>query len=127
MFSRNVPRRVTSPGADWVFRRTPAMGGASGEAFTNTVQSTGMHPAAVLCRESIQNAADERDEHAEKVLVRFRLASLTGSEKREFIEAAQLRKTIERREDLGLTDLAWLNGDAPLNLVFVEDFYTTGL
>jgi len=56
VLSRIVPRHVTPPGAGWVFRRPPTMGGASGEAFTNTVQATGMHPAAVLGRESIQNA-----------------------------------------------------------------------
>jgi hypothetical protein len=69
VLSRILPRRMT---ADWVFRRNPPMGGASGEAFTNTVQATGMHPAAVLGREAIQNAVDERNPDAEKVLVRFR-------------------------------------------------------
>jgi hypothetical protein len=118
---------MTPPIADWVFRRTPAMGGASGEAFTNAVQATGMHPAAVLGRESIQNAVDERDPNAEKVLVRFRLAILTGSDKEKFIKAATLGKIVERREILSLPELAWLDGQGPLNLVFVEDFYTSGL
>ena len=127
VLSRIVPRHVTPPGAGWVFRRPPTMGGASGEAFTNTVQATGMHPAAVLGRESIQNAVDERDPDAEKVLVRFRLASLTGVDKRKFIEAAKLGKIVERRDLLDLPELPWLDGQAPLDLVFVEDFYTTGL
>ena len=50
MLSKFLPRQMRS-GPDWVFQRSDPMGGASGEAFTNTVQSTGMHPAAVLARE----------------------------------------------------------------------------
>jgi hypothetical protein len=143
--STTVTRRAHSPvtatrvgdrtdsgaGADWVFQRSDPMGGASGEAFTTTLESTGMHPASVLARESIQNAVDERDPDAEKVLVRFQMVSLLGRLKQRFVEAAQLNRIVERREDLSLPVLGWLdpsqNPELPLNLLFVEDFHTTGL
>jgi hypothetical protein len=44
--------------SNWVFERTPRMGGASGEAIINTLQATGMSPAAVLAREALQNSCD---------------------------------------------------------------------
>jgi hypothetical protein len=43
-----------APRPNWVFELTSPMGGASGEAFANTLASSGMPPAAVLARESIQ-------------------------------------------------------------------------
>jgi hypothetical protein len=107
------------------------MGGASGEAFSNLFESIGMHPAGVLVRESIQNAVDERDENYEKVLVQFRFADLIGAEKSAFIETAQLRSLTDRKQQLSLSDLDWLdrrrNPEVPLRLLFVEDFHTTGL
>lgn len=56
---------------DWVFERTPEMGGATGGAFTNPLLGTGMEPAAVLAREAIQNSVDAREE-GKKVRVDFR-------------------------------------------------------
>ena len=108
MLSKFLPRQMRS-GPDWVFQRSDPMGGASGEAFTNTVQSTGMHPAAVLARELIQNAVDERDRAAEKVLVKFRMASLLAAAKTAFVEAARIGSIIERREVVSLAMPSWLN------------------
>ena len=42
----------------WTLERVPRMGGATGEAFVNTLQGTGMTPSSVLAREAIQNSAD---------------------------------------------------------------------
>jgi hypothetical protein len=121
----------TPSAVEWVFQRSDPMGGASGEAFSNPFESTGMHPAGVLVRESIQNAVDERDKGADKVLVQFRFMDLTGAEKTAFAQTAQLRSVIERRQQLSLSGLEWLdrrrNPEVPLRLLFVEDFHTTGL
>ena len=42
----------------WVFEKSPEMGGASGEGFTNPLLGSGMDPAADLAREVIQNSTD---------------------------------------------------------------------
>jgi hypothetical protein len=91
MLSKLVPRRLMS-GADnsgpgWVFQRNDPMGGASGEAFVNALEATGMRPAHVLARESIQNAVDEPAEGAEKVAVTFRVVHLAGEAKRRLSSA----------------------------------------
>lgn len=133
MLSRILPRRLT-PGvssvAEWVFQRTDPMGGASGEAYSNLFESIGMHRAGVLVREAIQNAVDERQEGA-KALVRFRFGNLLGEAKTAFVVSSQLQSLTVRRGELGLSGLEWLdrrrNPEVPLNLLFVEDFHTTGL
>jgi hypothetical protein len=115
----------------WVFEQSPPMGGASGEAFSNPLMSTGMHPAAVLAREAIQNSVDARQPDAEKVLVRFRAVSLDGQSKKKFVECAGLSDLAPRADRLGLSTpncLKNLNsGKEGINLLFVEDFHTTGL
>ena len=42
----------------WVFQESDPMGGAPGEAYANTLKSTGMPPEHVLAREAIQNSVD---------------------------------------------------------------------
>jgi len=107
------------------------MGGASGEAFSSTLVSTGMDPAHVLAREAIQNSVDAGQEIAEKVKVRFRSVTLTGASKAEFVAAAALHTIASRAKRLRLQEpncLADLHdAKKPLHLLFVEDFNTTGL
>lgn len=135
MLSKFVPRRLMSEtdnsGPAWVFQRSDPMGGASGEAFVNALEATGMPPAHVLARESIQNAVDEPAEGGEKVAVTFRLVRLSGDAKQTFVRAAKLSSILARRADLSLPSLGWFDQSAspetPLGLVFVDDFHTAGL
>lgn len=121
----------TVSGANWTFEPTPQMGGAAGEAFTNTLASTGMSRAAVLAREAIQNSVDARQENDGKVLVRFRAQSLKGTEKENFVKAARLQEIKKHKSELHLQPpncFEDLDGpDTEIKLLFVEDFYTTGL
>jgi len=68
------------------------MGGATGEAFVNTLQGTGMTTSSVLARKAIQNSSDAwRSASADKVEVVFRRVSLTGQVKEAFIKTLALK------------------------------------
>ena len=55
---------------NWTLERVPRMGGATGEAFVNTLQGTGMTTSSVLARQAIQKSADAwRQDSAGKVVV----------------------------------------------------------
>jgi hypothetical protein len=115
----------------WVFEKTPEMGGATGGAFTNPLLGTGMEPAAVLARESIQNSVDARGK-GEKVRVEFRRVTLKGKAKAEFVAAMGLapaitshRKNLKLPQDTCLDTLADLK--KPLQLLYIEDYGTCGL
>jgi hypothetical protein len=70
----------------WTFHRTDPMGGATGEAFSNVLQGTGMASNAVMAREAIQNSVDAQiSSDGDKVRMRFRHCSLTGDKKRNLI------------------------------------------
>lgn len=109
------------------------MGGATGEAFVNTLHGTGMSPDAVLAREAIQNSCDAAINPAkEKVRVVFRRVLLTGKEKRKFVEQAGLAVDIVGRgRELELQSGHCLSAlddlDVPLPLLYVEDYATHGL
>ncbi|MES3056621.1 hypothetical protein O6V14_13380 [Sphingomonas faeni] len=117
--------------SDWVFENNPRMGGATGEAFTNTLASSGMPPASVLAREAIQNSVDAKADEDQKVRVEFIAKSLKGKDKTAFVSAAGLNKIAARADRLGfkepnsISDLA--NSKKPLSLLFVNDHNTTGL
>lgn len=115
----------------WIFHRTDPMGGASGEAYASTLQSSGMRPEHVLAREAIQNSVDALRSDASKVLVRFRTLRLQGKDKRTFVRAAGLTDIAKRAAVLELPEPNCLTGldaeDVPLALLFVEDFHAVGL
>ncbi|KQS76372.1 hypothetical protein [Rhizobium sp. Leaf383] len=117
--------------AAWSFELNPPMGGAAGEAFTNTLASSGMHPAAVLAREAIQNSVDARVPGGNKVAVEFVAKSLSRAEKRKFVQASGLDRVRERSAELRLAEpncFASLSDTSkPLNLLYIDDFNTTGL
>ena len=72
--------------AAWTFEKTPPMGGATGEAFYNTLAGTGMAPVAVLARESTQNSVDAWDPRIQsKPKIVFRRVVLTDSDKAVFV------------------------------------------
>ena len=115
----------------WAFERTPKRGGATGEAFANTLQATGMSTAAVLAREAIQNSADAHIGD-EKVRVEFRRVSLLGAEKKAFVKALAIEPGLTgRRKTLHLpkgTCLeTFIDDNEPLRLLFIEDYNTHGL
>lgn len=109
------------------------MGGATGEAFVNTLQATGMSPNAVLAREAIQNSSDAATNPGkEKVRVVFRRVQFIESQKTKFVQRAGLSSCIAKRaECLELQTghcLTSLNDpDVPLSLLYIEDYLTHGL
>ncbi|MER8701347.1 hypothetical protein [Mesorhizobium sp. M1273] len=116
---------------DWAFEANPRMGGAVGEAYTNTLASSGMHPEWVVAREAIQNSVDARDGEDRKVAVEFVSRALTGKAKSAFIKAAGLGAIAGRSDRLGFREPNCIgslsNPQAPLRLLFVNDHNTTGL
>jgi hypothetical protein len=116
---------------NWNFQPTPKMGGATGEAFVNTLLGTGMKTASILAREAIQNSADAQDGE-EKVRVQFRRVTLTGNEKKKFVsELALDQEFVGRKKVLELQQqncIALMDDlKAPLHLLYIEDFNTHGL
>jgi hypothetical protein len=115
----------------WVFERSSRMGGAAGEAFSNILASSGMHPAGVLAREAIQNSVDAKAKGSEKVSMRFAAKSLIGSDKADFVAASGIGDLLPRYTELTFKEpntLQTLNEpDRPLPLLFIEDHATTGL
>jgi len=107
------------------------MGGAAGEAYSNILAGSGMHPAGVLAREAIQNSVDAKAGGSDKVAVRFVAKSLTGVSKSEFVAAAHILDIKARYAELSLKEPNCLKGldvaDQPLPLLFIEDHATTGL
>lgn len=126
-----VNSEIAGPAVSWAFEFNPPMGGAAGEAFTNTLASPGMHPAAVLAREAIQNSVDARAEGEGKVSIRFTAKSLLRHDKAHFVKAAGLAAVKDRANALRinhpncLSDLD--NQSKALNLLYIDDFNTTGL
>ena len=113
----------------WFFHASDPMGGAAGEAYANTLKSPGMHPEHVLAREAIQNSVDAGV--GAKVAVRFRASAITGSKKKDFVEAAGLGDIASRAGALELTGPTCLQTldkpRTPLRLLYVEDYNAEGL
>lgn len=107
------------------------MGGATGEAYTNTLYGTGMEPAAMLARESIQNSVDA-SAGSEKVRVVFRRTTLSGLAKKRFIDTLRLdteyvrrKKVLEYQQN---SCIEGINNDSEvLHLLYIEDYQTHGL
>lgn len=117
--------------AAWVFEKSSRMGGAAGEAYSNILESSGMHPAGVLAREAIQNSVDAKHRDVDKVSMNFIARSIDGAAKSQFVEAAGLRRLAGRLEELKLRSPNCLealdSSDAPIKLLYIEDHGTTGL
>lgn len=121
--------------AAWIFETTPKMGGATGEAFTNTLLATGMNPASTLAREAIQNSVDAAKPGSQgKVSVAFRRVSIDGQRKTGFVKALSLNeefldryeeKVLELQQDHCLAQLG--KPSKPIDLMYVEDRGTHGL
>lgn len=116
---------------NWMFQPSPKMGGATGEAFVNTLFGVGLKPAAILAREAIQNSVDAQ-EGDEKVRVHFRRVTLTGKEKERFVAALALNQEFAGRGKVlefqrGNCVATIKDASEPLHLLYIEDFNTHGL
>lgn len=113
---------------NWYFERQGSMGGAGGEAFKSVFNGTGRDPAATLAREAVQNSVDAALDENETVEVQFNFRQLTGDDKAKLFQDAGLNEMVDRRDRLGLIDSNCLGqADDPLDLLYVEDYGTTGL
>lgn len=105
------------------------MGGATGNAFSNTLQGTGT-PSERLVREAIQNSTDAGT--GSKVHVRFRYRLLRGEERTAFLDDTEIVAGFGQREGkLGLDSSNGLSElrdpKKTLGLLYIEDYQTTGL
>lgn len=114
---------------EWIFERVGPMGGATGNAFANTLQAGGMTPEAELAREAIQNSCDAAKEGERRVRVVFRILTLDGDRKNRFLADLSLHQGIgERLHAVALApDNCLAKPSQSLHLLFVEDFGTIGL
>lgn len=117
--------------AGWVFEKSSRMGGAAGEAYSNILESSGMHPAGVLAREAIQNSVDAKHPEIDKVSMNFVVRSIEGEGKSQFVEAAGLGRLGARLDNLKLRSPNCLETldkpETPVTLLYIEDHGTTGL
>lgn len=114
---------------EWTFEPVGPMGGATGNAFANTLQAGGMTPEAELAREAIQNSCDAAKEGERRVRVVFRLVTLDGGSKSRFLDDLSLEQGIGPRiPAVALSlDNCLARRSQPLHLLFVEDYGTIGL
>ncbi|GIW91343.1 MAG: hypothetical protein KatS3mg109_1775 [Pirellulaceae bacterium] len=115
--------------ATWTFEPVGPMGGATGNAFANVLQASGIIPEAELAREAIQNSCDAAKKGESRVRVVFRILTLEGEARDRFTRALCLDDGIGAR--IGHVSLAANNCLAqpsrPIHLLFVEDYGTVGL
>lgn len=113
----------------WVFEPVGPMGGATGNAFVNTLQAAGMSPEAELAREAIQNSCDAAEPQRQRVRVVFRIVTLEGENKRNFLDCLSLQQGIGKRLDAVrlAPDNCLKASDQPLRLLYIEDYNTVGL
>lgn len=112
----------------WVFERVGPMGGATGMAFANTLQGSGISPEEELARETIQNSCDAIRRGEIRVRVVFRLVALEGEHRRQFLKTLALDSAIgSRLRELSLPPDNVLAQSGPLHLLYVEDYGTEGL
>lgn len=126
-----APQDSKTRKADWTFEASSPMGGAAGEAYTNTLAASGMHPASVLAREAIQNSVDARVADDRKVRVEFVARTLVGDAKASFVKQAGLAAFLPRKDKLGFKEPNCIGSldkaNAALNLLYINDYNTTGL
>ncbi|GIW41482.1 MAG: hypothetical protein KatS3mg076_2059 [Candidatus Binatia bacterium] len=116
--------------ARWEFERVSPMGGATGNAYANTLQGAGKSPEEELAREAIQNSCDAARARNGRVRVDFRVVNLHGRRAETFIEALYLRPAFAPRlSALNLPESNCISRPpgAKLQLTYVEDYGTIGL
>ena len=115
----------------WTFENKQPMGGATGQAFINTLQGNQHQSLDRLAREAIQNSCDAIESELEKVRVVFRLRKLFGKNKSDFLDIMSVKEFQPRQYKLGLytPNCFTQMGDPniPLQLLYIEDYKTVGL
>lgn len=112
----------------WQYEKTPLNGGAPGDAFKSIFNGSGKSHAETLAREAIQNSVDAATKSGSSVRVDFRFARVDGEARESIEEAAGLSEMRAREPGLGLLrGNALVELERPLELLFVDDYETTGL
>jgi hypothetical protein len=116
---------------EWFFESEYALGGMSGAGCRNFLEGVGLSRDEKIVRETLQNSADALALGAQRSKVVFRLVSLVGESKVAFLDESKLHQVLgTRSEELGLPAHFSSNdffGESPLELLYIEDFMTTGL
>ena len=117
----------------WIFEKTPLMGGASGEAYGNTLNATGMPLPHLLGREAIQNTVDAGDgANDSPPRIRFSKRSFQGDALAALDRTLGLSDGLLPRQDVlelpeGNTLELLSDPEAVVPVMLVEDWNTVGL
>jgi hypothetical protein len=122
----------------WIWQKMPRLLGQTGETYRGTLNAVGMTPAALFARECIQNAADsallarklEIAPEGSTLKLEFHFLTLEGEARDKFVKASKSEQLAKRKADLEIDSKCYLNdlnGHAPLTLLIVRDYNTTGL
>lgn len=108
------------------------LGGISGAGCRNALEGVGLTRDEKIVRETLQNSVDALAPGSQRSEVVFRLVSLEGNQKADFLESSGLGAMLgARKERLDLPASFEADGffdpSRPLPLLYVEDFGTTGL
>jgi hypothetical protein len=119
---------------NWIFQEASGMGDLNGEAIRSTLLNQGLTHSEILAREAIQNSCDApiNPSDNEKIKVVFRLVTLKGKEKQDFLANRFFYSDIKkRRNSLGLQPNNAIDNfeelEKPLHLLYIEDFGTHGI
>ena len=123
---------------DWYFRHIAA-GGSPARTDSNALRSSGLKAHELLMREAPQNSADEQVDGIDSpVEIHLDIRSLTGEEKKKFVETSNLAAIKRRIEHFGDEYEGWFSDGArdledledlsiPLPVVYFSDHNTNGL
>ena len=89
---------MTSPARSWDFLKDGA-GILPASNMADPLRGSNLKPTDLLVREAVQNSLDERRRNSDSpVLIRFERRVLTGSDKKRFVDALDLRVLADRRQ-----------------------------
>ena len=117
----------------WNLEKLPARGGMLGSTSTQAFEGHSFETEEdLLVRETVQNAKDVALGENVKPRIVFRLVTLRGAAKRQFLKTVDLRDLYDDKDLVDRTpkfsELRTIhNSEHPLRLTFIEDFNTTGL
>jgi len=117
---------------NWIFQPASGMGDLNGEAIRSTLLNQGLTNTEVLTREAIQNSCDAPLTSDSKVKVVFRLVTLNGNEKQDFLANKVFFNEIKARKNvIGLQPNNSIDNfednSKPLHLLYIEDYGTHGI
>jgi hypothetical protein len=115
----------------WYLEKLNARGGILGSTLTNTFESHRFESEEdLLVRETTQNAKDNPAGKSKPKIV-FRAVTLTGAKKAAFLKVTELKDLYGNASLMekapSFSELRNIKSEAPLGLLYIEDFRTTGL